>query len=383
MNVYKVGEEMFCTYCNQPREANEAPCPNCGAPSSLLKISQNGTWGTGYDNAPAWGGSGTPDTSFGAQWEQQQVPQLSFENPGSFDAAPQWQMPEQQDFPAAMPSWQQEANQFAPSSAPLPPWQQEVADPSFSAQPAMPEQAYGSGQQQSLVPVPYQGDMALQPAGKQTTVSLQLIPENAIQHLMPAIPDETESTYIPPTFTKPRPLIPRYRAISGLLSVLIVALLLCSGAGYYAKTSGTWDKVVSLYTGGSPKNLTSTSANIPDPPAQQAKDFGPAYTSGIISASLTASVDQNQIAKAPQNIFQIGQTFYLAFNVTPSKTGTVYSKWYTNNRLYQTLPTKPDTVQANKSANISIQQQFQQPTSGMVEIYWNNQFAWRQYFAVR
>ena len=57
---------------------------------------------------------------------------------------------------------------------------------------------------------------------------LHMIPlQDVVRELSTAVaqPEEYEVTYIPPLYTNPRPLIPRYRIISGFLSVLIMGIL--------------------------------------------------------------------------------------------------------------------------------------------------------------
>ncbi|WP_126626384.1 hypothetical protein [Dictyobacter alpinus] len=361
--------------------ANEAPCPNCGAPSPLLEKPQQAGWGTGAQSSASWGGpemqGGTP---YGGQWEQPQVPQMPFNT-----AAAPWQSDalansaathSWQADPNPMPSWQQPSGQYNP----MPSWQQQPSG-QLGAQngAAQPDQ-------QSMLPVPYQGGTDLQPGGRQSTISLQLVPQQAVEHLLPAEPLSPDVVHVPPMFTKPRPIVPKYRVISGLLSVIIVTLLLCTGASYYAKASGTWDRMVSLYTGTSPvKSVPPDDVKIPDPPARTDKDSGPAQMI-IPSASLAANIDKNYQPIQAQTIFQPGQKFYLTLSVQPPKgqEGKVTAKWFTNGKSYMpiTLP-GPIKYNATNIQNSSIQMQFPNKLSGYVEIYWNNQFAQRLYFAIR
>jgi hypothetical protein len=239
--------------------------------------------------------------------------------------------------------------------------------------------------QSSMLPVSYQGGMELQPAGRQSTISLQLIPQQSVEHLLPAEPFNPDIIHVPPTFTKPRPIVPKHRVISGFLSVLVVALLLCSGTGYYVKASGTWDRLISLYTGKSLQNVSTAKENIPDPPVPTAKDYGPAKNI-IPSVSMATHIDSSFQPVQQLTVFQPGQPFYLTFSVQPLKgtTGHVVAKWYTNNTHYGDTPY--DKVIKYDPANVdnfSISMKFTNPASGMVELYWNNQFAQRYYFAIR
>src|SRR6185312_3344625 len=103
---------MFCTYCNTARIENEAPCPNCGAPSPLLGKSPVRGWGTEEPATAAWG---TPMASTNQQWENE-IPQLSFNAPTATSSL-----------------MQQDTFQSPPPQ-----------------------------KQQSLLPVPYQGNMEVQ-----------------------------------------------------------------------------------------------------------------------------------------------------------------------------------------------------------------------------
>ncbi|GLV57508.1 hypothetical protein KDH_43440 [Dictyobacter sp. S3.2.2.5] len=295
---------------------------------------------------------------------------MSFNNA----SAPSWQTGSN-----PMPSWQQPSEPLNP----MPSWQQPSGQ--LGAQPVEQSPSFQQDQQQAMLPVPYQGGMELQ-EGRQPTISLQLVPQQAVEHLLPAEPINPDVIHVPPMFTKPRPIVSRYRVVSGFLSVLIVSLLLCTGAGYYAKASGTWDRVMNIYTGkASVPNVTTGNTNISDPPALTAKDSGPAMNV-IPAVSLATHIDKNNLPIQSQNIFQPGQTFYLTFSVQPPKgqQGKVTAKWYTNGIFYQPQTTpntfKYDPVQVS---NVQMNMRFDNRLSGYVELYWNDQFAQRRYFVVR
>ncbi len=355
------------------REENTAPCPYCGTASPLLWQSTNG-----YREQPGPAGAQWGDTAGGAgaagsaapaeQWEYR-IPQLSFDTPIS-PAAP------------------------TPSPPPTPSWQQPISfSYTESAVPATPPQTPDAsvlppGQQQSFLPVPYQQPGWPMPQeGRQPTLSLQLVPEHMVQHLVPLQPEKQESSYIPPFYTKPRPIIPRYRVFSGLLSVLLVTLLLCGGAGYYAKATGKLDAVTHFFTGPAPASLKPKAApTLPDPPDQV--DKGPAYDT-VPSATTASHVDEkNAIALQPDKIFKVNQTFYVICTVlAPKGDGKVSFKWYTNKFLFRTIAADAKGQTLNvKSGDIKSlvgSMSYQQPAEGSVEIYWNNNLAQRLYFVVR
>lgn len=318
---------MFCNYCNAARMDNEAPCPNCGAPSPLGASRANG-WGTAGPVTAAWGNQMAPPNP---SWDQ--LPQLPFEAP-----------PPLYNF-------------------------QDTAQPQQS-----------QGKQQSLLPVPYQNSMGMQP-GLSPSLPLQMVPAQTIERMLPALPEESESVYVPPMYTKPRAIIPRYRIVSGLLSMLIVALIACSGAGYYAQTSGKLDQIKSFFAGKPPVSMKAVStANLPDPPNRV--DKGPAYNI-IPSASTASSIDpKTNITLRPEKVFQPGQTFYITYSVQhPSKDGAVNIKLYTDDSYYTTLQSKQ--IRAGDTLSGSATIVFPEPSEGKAELYWNDQLAQTLYFVVR
>jgi len=246
-------------------------------------------------------------------------------------------------------------------------------------------------QDQSLLPVPYQNKMeaTIQPmmfvAPDPSTGETLLLPvptHNArslapSEHRHLVSPDEEESIHIPPTYTKPRAIIPGYRIISGLLSVLIVFTLLCTGAGYLAKASGRLAFLHQLWGDTRPQNLPAASHSLPDPSPNPI--YGPAKNI-INSASTASTIDpKTDIALQPTNVFSTGQVIYLTYSVHPKSVGVVVLKWYTNGLLYKTVTSPP--ISDAKNGNVTMQ--FTQPVEGKVELYWNDQLAIALFFVVR
>ncbi|WP_069803331.1 hypothetical protein [Thermogemmatispora onikobensis] len=343
--------------------ANYPPVASSGSDVSYPAVSTPGFSSPGAMNATD--GVSVP------LWGQNQLLQPG----GASEAIPQEPFPtDQQQFPGAYPGFEGMAVQQ--QTGPQPPLQ-------------------GQGQQtMAMLPVLYQD-----PANP-STQSLILIPQVQDQRintgaLLPfnqqvpgppiaGIPTEEEALYIPPMYTKPRPIIPRYRAISGFLSFVIVILLLCSAATYYAKVTGKLAFLGQL-VGAAPPNVAATPIpNLPDP---KASETGPAY--GIISSATTApSVDpKTGIALQPSQAFKPGQTIYLTYSVHAKKAGTVTVKWYTNGLLYQVLSKATPDPKGGSWTGVSMMR-FTQPLEGMVELYWNDagkqpQLAIRLYFVVR
>src|SRR2546425_2007307 len=178
---------MLCTFCNTARLANEAPYPQCCAPSPLI-AGANGNYGNMEAPMPPpalWGSAASPFSNTASPFSNVQV-----------------------------------SNQVQPvlSQTPQVQQQQQISTLPVPYQP--PQQALNT-----MAPGTFMGGMegnALVPA-----------PMQNLSALVAALPEEAGTIYVAPMYTKPRPIIPRYRAISGLLSVLIVAMLLCVGTGYY------------------------------------------------------------------------------------------------------------------------------------------------------
>ncbi|HZU65868.1 MAG TPA: hypothetical protein VFA09_01210 [Ktedonobacteraceae bacterium] len=235
----------------------------------------------------------------------------------------------------------------------------------------------------SLLPVPYQP----QRAGMFPQSLMTMPPGLPAIHtgadggaLIPAPPTTEPVVHIPPMYTKPRPIIPRYRAISGLLSVLIVFGLLCAGAGYYAKVTGKLAFVHYIIGDARAKNMPPspvTELPIPSMTLQQ----GPAFN--IIPSATTASkvafVSNTVVALNPTNQFKVNQAIYLTYSVHPRSPGTVTLKWYTNSTFFNSFD-KPVTKAQESTGYAEIQ--FSQPLEGKVEIYWNNELAVTLLFVV-
>lgn len=319
---------MLCAYCKMERAADDTPCLQCGSPSPLLLP------GSGALQAPS-----TP---------------LSSQQPSTVPLSPQAQ-------PAAPSLPSASSQEMSPAASPSQPLQLSPSAPSPSQGP------------QSLLPVPYHS-----PDQQQSMLSM-LATTHGNGLMLPGLPGDDSIVYIPPIYTKSRPVIPRYRAISGLVSIFIVALLLCTGVGYYARASGKLEAFGQLAGIILPHNVQPTpTLRLSTPPL--ALSFGPAYKI-ITSATTTSQINsQSHIAVRAENAFVIGQTFYLTYSVqSPPSAGTVVIKWYMNSSQYKTIATSPISVSVNGYASMA----YQQPAEGMVELYWNDQLAIRLYFVVR
>lgn len=345
---------MFCTYCKATRPENEAPCPNCGAPSSLLGKSPTGSWGT---SAATWGNQ-VQQVPFQSSQQWGNVAQMPFNTTGS---AANW------NNPAMQPNNEWDSVQQMPfnQSGPLADW----GTSNQSAE--QPVQDFSK----ALVPVPSQIPQSMQPQ----ETAYPIIQAPTLEQLLPTLPED--SVYVPPIYTKPRPLIPRYRIISGLLSLLIVGLAVCGGLSYYAKASGTLDRISSAFNGTAARTSaqTTTIVNLPDP--KKKPDYGPALAQ-IPSATLAASVDKNLTPQQPTQFFKVNQEIHLTCSIPPSEQGTVSAKWYMNGNYFQ--PTHQDIKKdPAKTTNVDMTMAYGTAAEGVVELYWNDKLAQKLYFVVK
>lgn len=251
----------------------------------------------------------------------------------------------------------------------------------------MAPQAMQATQQQSeqgsLLPVPYQNPAALQPIIMSPDLStLQLGQLGGA--LVPAPPDEEGRVYVPPMYTKPRPLVPRYRIISGFISFIVVIGLLCSGAVYYAKATGRLSFIRQIFNPTYSNLQPSPAATLAVPSVTIS--YGPAATiinSATTASSINTDVNEPRIASVK---FRVGDPIYVTYSVHPKNPGIVTFKWYLNGLYYITTATKtidPDP----KGLSGYTQTVFAHPAEGMVQLYWNdktasNQLAITLYFVV-
>src|SRR5947199_1171344 len=327
---------MFCSYCQTSLSENGARCPTCGAPPPSRGKEQNNLAGS----------AGQPPLS----QPLQQGPQ----------SLRQWRN-----------SLQPQAEQSLPQ--PVAPFAQQVPPQLWEHSPVQqaPPQQPSPEQQQGMLLVPYQSGMQLQTALAANPT--QMIPLQMINQMLPALPEaDGGMIYVPPMYTKPRAIIPKYRAISGLLIVIIVSLLVCAAAGYLANTSG-WTHRMLVATGIIvPQSIQPTA--VPNFVAPQQNLRGQAPAADIIpSAALTLNIDpQTGVAREVTNHFQVNELFYLTYAIaTPNSNGKVIIKWYTNNNLFTTIISDPIAA-GSSNKNGSTQMRYVTPTAGKVEMWWND-----------
>src|ERR1051326_3107324 len=179
---------MFCSYCKAARAANELPCQNCGAPSPMLSMAG---WANGKQDGSSWNGSGAFSQP---QWSM----------PGTQTPLPPGSSPMDQ----GTPYWTQNPPSSAEQMEQLP-WPQfsPVQSPGAPQQPfqVSPSSYQGPSPQAgppSLLPVPYEGGLQVQPGFNQTNMPQVFSPQSML-------PVEESTIYVPPMYTRPRAIIPR------------------------------------------------------------------------------------------------------------------------------------------------------------------------------
>jgi hypothetical protein len=381
---------ILCAHCHTYRPDGEGPCPYCGG-AAVATGGSNGASSDAAVSLPSPGPS-LPGAS-GTEWSTQSLMGYWQQAGGTGVSGLTGAAERGSGGLGASGAWPSSLTPEATPQVSFPGSEQQ----SFAS--GLPTPALSQEAGASLLPMPYQ-PAAGNGKGQGSTQSLVLFPPGQAfnstallplvqQPQMPGapiagIPMEEGALYIPPMYTKPRPLIPRYRAISGLISFVVVILLLCSGAAYYARVTGKFAVIGQLF-GMAPPSIAATPVpHLPDP---KADETGPAY--GIISSATTApSVDpKTGIALQPSQIFQPGQTVYLTYSVHAKKAGTVTVKWYTNGLLYEVLSKDTPDPKGGSWTGVSSMR-FMQPLEGMIELYWNDagqqpQLAIRLYFVVR
>ncbi|GCE11327.1 hypothetical protein [Tengunoibacter tsumagoiensis] len=213
----------------------------------------------------------------------------------------------------------------------------------------------------------------------QNTLALQLVPEHILEQLQPV--EQPEIVYIRPDYPALRPLIPRYRIISGLLSILIVSIFLCAGTSYYVKTSGLLDRAGQFLWGQKLQSVNAVAPQLPDPPTPSTGDFGAPEVRAIIpSVAISARVDRLNLPIKVDTVFKPDQELYLTCNVQPpAGGGIVMAKWYINGHFFKSS----ELINVPVARNLAIPMLYLTPAEGYVELYWNMQLVQRLYFVVR
>jgi hypothetical protein len=261
------------------------------------------------------------------------------------------------------------------------PGSSQAHDNSLWAQVMGPQIAQGQGNGQpapgSALPVPYTGGQQPVPYTMGAGSAISTIQLGGA--MIPAQPAADGPIYVPPMYTKPRAIIPRYRIISGLISFVVVIGLLCVGGIYYAKATGKLSFLRQM--------VSPHYQNIKPSPTTQLQvptvNTVPGPASKIINSVATAStIDPvSGYPKNATNTFTVNEKIYLTYSVHSNTTGNVIVIWYTNGNVYY-ISKKMATPQTKGGINGYTDEVFALPVEGKVEIYWNDQLAAQLYFVV-
>ena len=162
------------------------------------------------------------------------------------------------------------------------------------------------------------------------------------------------------------------RVFSSIAAVLIVAVLIGGAIALFGpKHQST---IVGSHVPGPITIATSISA-----PASPV--IGPG-ASIITSATTTSRIDPNShIALDQRQVFTRNTVFYVTYNIsTKGSAGKMAIKIYTNGIQDKEQETP---IEANQNKHGYISLSYPVALSGKVELYWNDQFAYRLYFMVR
>ncbi|GHO70059.1 hypothetical protein KSC_089510 [Ktedonobacter sp. SOSP1-52] len=162
------------------------------------------------------------------------------------------------------------------------------------------------------------------------------------------------------------------RVLSSIAAVLIVAALVGGALLLFGP------KHQSAMVGSKAPIPTAIATHIPDPGPSE---VGPG-ASIITSATTTSHIDPNShIALDKHQVFARGTVFYVIYNIsTKENAGKIAVKVFTNGIQDKAQET---AIEANQNKHGYISLSYSVVLSGKIELYWNDQLAYRLYFAVR
>jgi hypothetical protein len=346
----------------------------------------NGSNASFPDNQATWGGSSAGQMAFPMPSQDNFGGSGVRQNDwgGSFPGQMAFPMPSQDGFGGSGVWGGSSAGQMA-----FPPLEQQEfpqppdggSDNSFWSQNMATRSAQRNGPP-SLLPVPYQEEGNGQALSVLPTSFPTIGPGvQQVNPLVPALPDTEQEApvYVAPMYTKPRPIIPRYRAISGLLSVIIVFALLCTGAGYWAQTTGKLTFFEKLFGTYAPQPIATNQQHMLQVPSNQVIQ-GPAANI-VYSVGISNRVDpKTGIVPILVNQFTVGQTIWLVCSANPPQDGKLSVQWFSNGIHYQQFTT---TIHGKKQQTATIPVVYGLPAEGKAEVYWNDQLAATVLFVVQ
>jgi hypothetical protein len=243
---------------------------------------------------------------------------------------------------------------------------------------SQPETAFPAPEVTSRLLVPYAGQLPVSVV--RTTDFPTIHTGEDTGALVPAVPGEQQQVHVPPMYTKPRPIIPRYRVISGLISFFVMIGLLCGGSIYFAQVTGRLGFLEQLIN---PQfqNVHSTPVTplpVPATPVVYASN------NTIITSATTASrIDASGQPQFPTEQFFVNKPVYVTFSVHSQSGGVVTIDWYTDKQYFES--SRPLTIQKvtnGTSISGNSAESFDRPAQGMVKLYWNHVLQVTLYFVI-
>ena len=229
----------------------------------------------------------------------------------------------------------------------------------------------------SRVLVPYSGQQSVPVVRTNQFPTIHTGEDQRI--VVPPGPLEPAPLHVPPMYTKPRPIVPRYRIISGLISFFVVIGLLCGGSIYYAQATGRLGFLQQLVNPQFQNLQTTKAVPLPTPATQVVYASNPVIT----SAAAASSIDANNQPQIPTNKFYAGKPIFVTFSVRANKAGKVTFNWYTNNTFfYSSSPISIPQAKNGGSVSDSVEAYYYRSAEGKVELLWNGAPQVTLYFVV-
>jgi hypothetical protein len=193
--------------------------------------------------------------------------------------------------------------------------------PQMIASPSMQSADAYAAESSSKLLVPYVGQ---QPVPVVRTTEFPTIhTDDDLGPLAPESPEE-QQVHVLPMYTKPRPIIPRYRVISGLISFFVVIGLLCSGSIYLAQKTGRLTFLEQLINPQFQNLPASPVVTYPTPTTQVV------YSSNSVITSATTAlvINSNGDPQIPTDTFMVGKPIYVTYSIHAASAGVVTFQWY-------------------------------------------------------
>ncbi len=317
---------MVCDHCGAERPRT-GPCPECGAPPPAPYGPTRGRSQPGGQRRPSgtnWGSGG----SSGGRGLLSRGSGQSGDNWGDWD----------------------DGRQGAGRSSGRPSSPGYNYDPDSDSRALMPQ--YGQ-------PMP--------PAAEDEMVSIPGFPqtdeeERAMGMRRPA--------YIPATEEKRKRKLSSWRVISGVMSIMVVCVASCAGAGFLGQR-----QIANMLPGPFKTIIQPPSVDLSQVPATPVSTPGPAAKS--ISSLITAKgVDSSYRPVDISSYFLVKSTVYAVMTiigVSQNQPGTFSCAWYLNGLNFNLHDNTSKTVQPTKTTNFHAicSLPYNQVGVGMVRVYWN------------